>query len=90
MWWEQLGLSEDPVEERSSMPFKRSTQVFAAGEKVLILGRFVAEPAIVVATENDHVVVAIAPQSNLTEDLSNYSDWQHRDVAAASLRRYEW
>lgn len=72
------------------MRFTRMTQVYAAGEKVLVRGRFLAEPAVVVSAEGERVTVAVAPDSNRTTDISAYADWDRRTVDARVLRRYEW
>jgi hypothetical protein len=72
------------------MAFTRSNQSFTEGEKVLVRGRLVAEPAVVVSCEGDEVVVAIAPESNRTEDISTFRTWESRRVRDNVLRRYEW
>jgi hypothetical protein len=72
------------------MAFTRTNPSFTEGEKVLVRGRLVAEPAVVVSCEGDEVVVAIAPQSNRTEDISTFRSWESRRVPVNVLRRYEW
>lgn len=72
------------------MAFTRSVQNYTAGEKVLVKGHFVAEPAVVVAVDGARVEVAIAPESNRTEDVLSYETWERRVVEPRTLRRYEW
>jgi hypothetical protein len=72
------------------MKFQRFRQSFTEGEKVLVRGRFLAEPAVVVGTGPDTVEVAIAPESNRTEDVTTYRLWERRVVDSRTLRRYEW
>jgi hypothetical protein len=77
-------------ERGNQMGFTRATQTYTEGEKVLVRGRFLAEPAVVVDGSGDSVVVAIAPESNRTEDITGFRLWEHRNVEPRTLRRYEW
>lgn len=66
-------------------------QIYKSDEKVLIRRRFLATPAIVLSDAgDDFVLVAIAPESNHTQDLTNIHHWEKLSVPRRSLRRYIW
>jgi hypothetical protein len=64
--------------------------VYTPGEKVLVRTRGLAEPAVVVVSDETSSEVASAPDSNRTLSTANYLEWERRTVATRLLRRYEW
>jgi hypothetical protein len=63
---------------------------YEEGEPVLIKSGWVAIPGVVAGFDGEEIVVAIAPEGNLTESRRGYSEWDQRIVHPRLLKRYIW